>query len=65
MRFLLSRTDALGDLVISLPVMERILSRQPEAEIHWLVRPYTAPVLERLAGVAGVHLRGEDAELVP
>ena len=64
MRFLLSRTDALGDLVISLPVMERILSRQPEAEIHWLVQPYTAPILKALSGVAGVHLReqGQDLE---
>src|SRR5512145_870211 len=65
MRILLSRTDALGDLVISLPVMERILSREPAAEIHWLVRPYTAPVLEQLPGVAGIHVRGEDADLEP
>jgi ADP-heptose:LPS heptosyltransferase len=65
MRFQLSRTDALGDLVISLPVMERILSREPRAEIHWLVRPYSAPVLAHLPGVAGVHLRGEDADLGP
>ena len=57
MRYLLSRTDALGDVVISLPLMERILSRQPDAEIHWLVRSYTAPVLAGLAGVAGVHQR--------
>jgi ADP-heptose:LPS heptosyltransferase len=60
MRFLLSRTDALGDVVISLPVMERILSRQPGAEVHWLVRPYAAPLLEGMT--AGVHLRepGQD-----
>jgi ADP-heptose:LPS heptosyltransferase len=63
MRFLLSRTDVLGDLIISLPVMERLLSRLPEAEIHWLVRPATAPVLAGLAGVAGVHLRTGDPEL--
>lgn len=63
MRFLLSRTDALGDLVISLPVMERILSRQPEAEIHWLVQPYTAPILKGLAGVTGIHLREQDGDL--
>ena len=63
MRFLLSRTDVLGDLIISLPVMERLLSRLPEAEIHWLVRPATAPVLAGLAGVAAVHLRADDAEL--
>lgn len=63
MRFLLSRTDALGDLVISLPVMERILSRQPDADIHWLVQDYTAPILTGLPGVAGVHARaGGDLE---
>src|SRR5690348_10258938 len=62
MRFLLSRTDALGDLVVSLPVMARILERQPGAEIHWLVRPATAPILDHLPGLAGVHLRepGQD-----
>ncbi len=63
MRFLLSRTDALGDLVISLPVMERILSRQPDAEIHWLVRPYAAPLLQGIPGITGIHLREEGTEL--
>ena len=37
--------------------MARILSRQPGAEIHWLVRDYAAPVLAGLDGVAGVHSR--------
>lgn len=67
MRFLLSRTDAIGDLVVSLPVMERVLAREPRAEIHWLVRPYAAPVLQHLPGVAGVHLRepeGDVTELI-
>ena len=63
MRFLLSRTDALGDVVISLPVMERILSRMPEAEVHWLVRPYAAALLEGLPGVAGLHLREPETDL--
>ena len=63
MRYLLSRTDALGDLVVSLPVMERILSRMPDAEVHWLVRPATAPVLDGLAGVARVHHRTDDGAL--
>jgi heptosyltransferase III len=65
MRFLLSRTDALGDLVISLPIMERILSRQPEAEVHWLVQPSAASVLKGLTEVAGVHSRPQDADLEP
>jgi ADP-heptose:LPS heptosyltransferase len=63
MRFLLSRTDALGDLLVSLPVMERIHSRLPGAEVHWLVSPYAAPALAGLDGVAGVHLRGDDRDL--
>lgn len=65
MRFLLTRTDALGDLMVSLPLAERILSRDPAAEIHWLVRPLSAPVLQGLPGVAGVHPRGNDAALLP
>jgi len=64
MRFLLNRTDALGDLVISLPVMARILSRQPGAEVHWLVRSYAAPLLQGIPGVAGVHVREPNTDLV-
>ncbi len=63
MRFLLARTDALGDLAVSLPVQARILSRDPAAEIHWLVRPATAPVLACAPGIAGVHERPADGEL--
>lgn len=63
MRFLLVRTDALGDLVVSLPVQERILSRQPGAEIHWLVSPYAEPLLRHQPEIAGLHLRGRDEDL--
>lgn len=64
MRFLLCRTDALGDLMVSLPVMARILEREPGAELHWLVRPATAPILAGLPGIAGVHLREPGQDLV-
>ncbi len=64
MRFLLSRTDALGDLVVSLPVMMRILERDPTAEIHWLVAPATAPILEGIPGLASVRLREPGQDLV-
>lgn len=63
MRVLLSRTDALGDLLISLPVMDRILAHMPSAEIHWLVRPQAAPLLENIPGIAGVHLREASTDL--
>jgi ADP-heptose:LPS heptosyltransferase len=65
LRFLISRTDALGDLMVSLPLVERILSREPRAEIHFLVRDYAAPILREHPGIAGTHLRGPDAELGP
>ncbi len=64
MRILIGRTDALGDLVISLPVQARILERCPQAEVHWLVRPYAAPLLGLLPGLAGVHLREPETDLL-
>ncbi len=64
MRILICRTDALGDVVISLPVQARILERCPEAEVHWLVRPYAAPLLDSLPGVSSVQLRGPDTNLL-
>lgn len=51
--------------MVSLPLVERILSRDPGAEIHWLVRPLSAPVIQGLRGVAGVHHRGKDSALLP
>lgn len=63
MRILIGRTDALGDLAISLPIQSRILERCPQAEVHWLVRPYAAPLLDLLPGVSGVHLRQPDTDL--
>jgi ADP-heptose:LPS heptosyltransferase len=55
MRFLLCRTNrAIGDLVVSLPLMEFLLDRRPDAEIFWMVRPSTAPILDHVPGIAGV-----------
>ncbi len=63
MRILICRTDALGDVVISLPVQARILERCPEAEIHWLVRSYAAPLLDSLPGISSVQVREPDTDL--
>ncbi len=64
MRFLINRTDAIGDVVVSLPVIERILSRDPSAEIHVLVQARTAPMLAGHPGIHAVHIRPEDSGLV-
>ena len=62
MRFLICRTDAIGDLLVTLPVQERILANDPSAEVYWLVRAETAPILDGLPGVAGVLLRQPNAD---
>ena len=49
--------------MISLSVQARILERCPQAEIHWLVRPYVAPLLDLLPGISGVHLREPETDL--
>jgi ADP-heptose:LPS heptosyltransferase len=55
MRFLLCRTDRnIGDLVVSLPLMEFLLDRLPDSEIFWILRPATAPILDRVPGIDGV-----------
>jgi len=59
MRFLLCRTDwRIGDLVVSLPLMESLRERLPESEIFWILNPEIAPILDNIPGVAGVlHCR--------
>lgn len=43
-RILVSRTDALGDLVLTLPLLSALRKRFPSAEIDLLVRPYAQAV---------------------
>jgi ADP-heptose:LPS heptosyltransferase len=63
MRFLLCRTDGIGDLAASLPVQGCILGEDPSAKIFWLVRQALAPILERLPGVQAVLHRPHDDDL--
>ena len=62
MRFLLCRTDAIGDLVVTLPVQSCILDKEPSAQVFWLVRPETAPILDHFPGVSGVLHRLPDSD---
>ena len=43
-RILIFRTDRLGDLILSLPVVEALKTALPEAEIDLLVAPAAAPL---------------------
>ncbi len=45
-RVLLCRTDALGDLLLTLPVARSLKEAEPDCQITLLVASYTAPLLE-------------------
>lgn len=51
MKLLVCRTDRLGDLVLSLPVFARLKAARHEAEIHALIAPGSAPLVEHDPGV--------------
>lgn len=50
-RILVSRTDGLGDVILTLPIATAIRSRLPEAEVGFMVSPYTAPIVRRVAAI--------------
>ena len=54
-RILVSRTDALGDLVLTLPLVSALNRKFPNAEVHLLVRPYAVAVAKAALGVTEVH----------
>ncbi len=45
-RYLIVRTDRMGDVLLTTPVSRAIRAHDPQAQITWLVRSYTAPLLE-------------------
>jgi len=55
-RIAVVRTDALGDLVLTLPTLGVLRSRIPGAELHLVCRSYTAPVASSVSCVDKVHL---------
>ena len=72
-RVLISRTDALGDLVLTLPMVAALRARHPDIAIDLLVRPYAAPLAQTALGVnrvirwdeeAAGDARGQGAELM-
>jgi heptosyltransferase-3 len=53
-RILLSRTDAIGDLILTLPVARSIKEAYPDYHITMLVSEYTEPLLEGEEYIDGV-----------
>ena len=61
-KILIVRTDRLGDVLLTTPVSAALREAFPQAKISWLVRPYTAPLLEHNPDVDQVLVdRGQSA----
>jgi len=45
-RILITRTDRIGDVILSLPVIENLRRVWPQSFLAMVVRPYTAPLLK-------------------
>ena len=50
-RFLLIRTDRIGDTILTLPAVTALRKRYPTAFIVFLAHPYTAPLIEQYEGI--------------
>lgn len=53
-RILVVRTDRLGDMVLTLPLIQEISRQVPDARIDVMCKPYTAPLLERHPAISGI-----------
>ena len=51
-KILVSRTDSLGDVILTLPVITELIRLIPDSEIYFLVRKSN---LEILSGYPGIH----------
>lgn len=54
MKVLVTRTDRLGDLVLSLPVLDHIHRVRPDWDLHIMTAPASVPVVEQHPAVKGV-----------
>lgn len=51
---LITRTDRIGDLVLSLPVIKTIKKVYPDVPLHMMVSSYAYPVVENYPGLSSV-----------
>ncbi|GIT03013.1 MAG: hypothetical protein CM1200mP28_02720 [Deltaproteobacteria bacterium] len=50
-RFLLVRTDRVGDTILTLPAVTALRKKSPQAFISFLAHPYTVPLIEQYEGI--------------
>ena len=61
MKVLITRTDRLGDVVLSLPAIAWLKARRPAWELHALVAPAAVPLVENDPALARVWTWPDDA----
>lgn len=59
MRILLSRTDSIGDVILSIPMAGWLKWAYPEATIHFLGRNYTKDILACSEHIDHVHVKDD------
>ena len=64
-RILLVRTDRLGDVVLTLPMLSALRKHFPDAYLAILLRRYTSPIVERNPHLDAVIPYDEDDRLIP
>jgi len=55
-RILLIKPSAVGDVVHTLPVLEKLRRRYPRARIDWLLTPENAPLVRGHPALSNIHL---------
>jgi len=60
LKILVTRTDRLGDLVLSLPAIDLLAAAHPDWEIHVMTAPATAPLMTAHPGVTRVWTWRDD-----
>jgi heptosyltransferase III len=63
-QIIISRTDNIGDVVLSLPVATFLKKKFPQAKIHFIGRIYTQPLIENCSAV-DVFINKDDLETYP
>ena len=51
---LITRTDRIGDVILSLPVIKTLKKAYPDRPLYFMVSSYAAPILENYPGIEGV-----------
>lgn len=62
-RILIIKLGAIGDVVMALPLLQRIKEKDPNAKIDWLVGKGAYPLLKNIVGIDRLYVIEEEALL--